>query len=543
MQDQTPDFPIQDLPPCLLSVHCFRLVDALNEQNNGLRVELAPSGAFQNTHLADEQLLDLLHAHIPDCPSCTTALARARNMRLRQRSALRDLLVEGEQSVPSTTVRIMQAIGSERRTTLSRVYDEEKYAGPELFPIQFQGSQNKLGASLHVRQSRLQWRTIFSLVAVVVVILTSLGMFSHLGTLRTTTTSTLSPKASSLMSTLVTGTIPVRPSTPIPTFSSWSKVLIVSNTSGFVGLNNLDAYNGTSSILEDTLPLDTRIDGISPDGGNILYSSVGKGETTYWVWSKSAGSRIFYSLNNAEAGNAIWQPDSRSVLIATIRKGVLQVDSETGRAVALLPDLKTAGVRFYRYPYLYFVGAENLNTGALYRINITDKRVQQVTERVSGTTFWLSPDGYTIYYVNKGSAGQPGIYEVDGDITHQRLLKRDGVPIGYAKDDALMIMRQFEGKFQVVKLGATSLEDTVVVDDVAPGAVSLCDSSVPSGVSLLCDSNIALAPLGGSLVVAASYPDGSHKLWSIDVNARRSIQLTGFDGPSSLQLIGWNKIG
>src|SRR5258706_5450650 len=113
-----------------------------------------------------------------------------------------------------------------------------------------------------------------------------------------------------------------------------------------------------------------------------------------------------------------------------------------------------------------------------------------------GSTFWFSPDGSTIFYLNKGPDGQKGIYAVSNDGTHSRLLQPgDATSIGYAENNAVMFMQEVNNKFQVVQLGAAPQQkETVVMSDAVPGATSLCDRKVMAGTSPICDNDIALAP-------------------------------------------------
>src|SRR6202007_825343 len=100
-------------------------------------------------------------------------------------------------------------------------------------------------------------------------------------------------------------------------------------------------------------------------------------------------------------------------------------------------------LNFYRQPFLYFTGAEQSAADTLYRINLTQAGAvpQQVATSSPDTRFWLSPDGTTIFYANKGSSGEEGIYAVNSDGTHLRVRRSGpGTPIGYASDNTLMLM-------------------------------------------------------------------------------------------------------
>lgn len=349
----------------------------------------------------------------------------------------------------------------------------------------------------------------------------------------------------------VPATTPLVQATQPLTLDAWHQVLMVHSTLQGVTLVNDDVHNDASTVLSTPtgLPASTLVDGIAGDGKNVLYQFSRAGHTLYYTLSPVAKTGYFYALNNQDAGNAIWSSDSEYVLVNTIHNGVSRVNVQTGEVVDILPHLKAAKLIRYRAPYLYFLGAEDRATGALYRVNLNQDGAvpQQVTLRSTRSTFWLSPDGNTVYYVNTGSAGKAGVYAVKSDGSNfatAQPLRTGDVPIGYGADNALMMIRQVQGRFQVVKLGATTPQDQVVLADVAPGAISLCDTAVAVGMTPICDSSVALAPLGGKLVVEAGYADGSHALWSIDLATGARFQLP--TPVSTLgeqwQLLGWNQI-
>ena len=342
----------------------------------------------------------------------------------------------------------------------------------------------------------------------------------------------------------------VQPTMPL-SLDAWHQVLMVNSNSQHMTLINNDVANDASTVLNTftSLPPTTLVDGISRDGKNVLYQFSRSGRTFYYTLSPVAKNGYFYALDNEQAGNALWLSDSQYVLVSTLSDGVRRVNVQTGEVVPLLPHLKIAKLVLYRAPYLYFIGAEDRAAGALYRVNINASGAvpQQVTRRSPGSTFWLSPDGETVYYVNTGSAGQAGLYAVRSDGSNFAIaqpLRTEVVPVGYAADNALMMIRQVQKKFQLVKLGATVQQDHVVLADIAPGAVSLCDTTLAIGIIPICDRSIALAPLGGKLVVEARYDNGSHIIWSIDLATAARFQLPmPTDRPGERQqLIGWNQI-
>lgn len=546
MKDKMPGSSVHNLAPCPLSIHCLRLLDEIEGSASLHQVEVL----FEDDE-REQQLIEQLRVHVPTCPTCAAALERARRMRAQQRRLLRDVLAEGEQMVPSTTVQIMYAVRREHvdLPKASPTMNHQHQQRAALAPVQL---TDRRPSRLSSRRMRTVLGTLCSLVAVAVIMLASFGLFGRLALRHTAITSTANRPSTPITlsgNPLMTPPAPSPPPQPasVQPFSDWHRVLLTESDpdAGWLRIDNISALDGSDSSLSGgNIPASTRVDGVSPDGKNILYQMVKGDRMIYFTLTQSGQSVAFYTLNSDEAGNAIWLSDSRTVFISTIHNGVLKVDTQTHAAQLLLPSLTVGTLTFYHAPFLYFIGSENLATGALYRVNIGNGALQQVTMRSPGSTFWLSPDGSTIYYVNRGAAGQAGIYAVNSDGSNSRIVSADGVPIGYAADMALMIVRQEGNAFQVVKPGIGGAPDQMVLKDVAPGAVSLCDGAVPAGVVPICDSSIALAPLGASLLVEAGYADGSHKLWSINLQNGQRLQVSGVTVQAGVQvhLIGWDRI-
>ncbi|QBD78272.1 hypothetical protein EPA93_20625 [Ktedonosporobacter rubrisoli] len=327
-------------------------------------------------------------------------------------------------------------------------------------------------------------------------------------------------------------------------FKDWHRVLFteIDPAAGNMKIQNVDARNNNQVTLDGSdLPAKAQIDGISRDGNTLLYQYSESGITIYCILAQPGACKPFYALSDNDAGNAIWLSDNQTVFIATAYRGIIKIDTHTHESQILLPSLSVQTLEYYREPFLYFTGAGKLDANTLYRVNVTNGEMQQVTKPAPGSTFWLSPDGSAVYYSYQGSDGSSGIYAVNSDGKNLRLVSPDGIPIGYAADNGLMIMRQAGKAFQVVKLGQNA---RTIVADVAPGAEALCQEKLELQQWPICDNSIALAPLGGSLVVGARYADGSYKLWSLDLESGQRLHLlkaTQVSG-AHIQLVGWDKM-
>ena len=329
--------------------------------------------------------------------------------------------------------------------------------------------------------------------------------------------------------------------TTLDPFGGWGGVVLITGTGStynFIGTYNY--LNGDHRALAN-VGGNIQFDGVASSGLDMLYH-VNSGERTlYYTLHPLPGTGYFFALNQDDALNAIWMPDSIHALIATVDDGVIEVNTHTGRSQALLPSLQVQALKFYRDGYLYFLGGPDRAGDTLFRINVASGVVQQITMRSMGGDFWLSPDGLTVYFKNGGPVGQPGVYAVSSDGTRGGVIRPDGMPVGYAADDLLVIMREVNHQFELVQVGAVPQQDRVLLDNVAPGALSLCDPSF--GADTICDStNVALAPYSHALIVVASYPDGSRKVWSDDlVTGRQSVMQT-LSQTTALMVPGWDRI-
>src|SRR5947209_5533669 len=101
-------------------------------------------------------------------------------------------------------------------------------------------------------------------------------------------------------------------------------------------------------------------------------------------------------------------PDNHHVLVIAPELGVREVDTLTGQTQPVLPaSLNQGGIlvsilrlQLYHDGYLYFAGDAGLCMGLCrVRLQSIQRHITVVSAfREGETTYWLSPDGETIYY-------------------------------------------------------------------------------------------------------------------------------------------------
>lgn len=455
-----------------------------------------------------------------------------RALQARQRAQLRHWLDDAELTVPATTERILSALPPRQShsSQISSLPVEREYVA-------------RRGVALTPTPARVPllnfWQKVGSIAAVILIIFGSFNLFGRLiawhslqATLLASSTVATARKITNQSLATAVPTVP---------FDAWHDVLVTGSSAAEKSLIlNYDVHSLSYQRLPLASSWPVSVDGVSRNGSNFLYHVNDKtGQTLFWTHIPLASQGYFLALKHA--GNAVWMPDNRSVLVAKADGGILQVDTQNGASQLLLPTLKVAQLAFYRAPYLYFTSMGSLLENALYRVNITTPaQPQQITRQSPFTTFWLSPDGSTVYYKNNGTTG---VFSVHSDGTNEQVLAQDGTPVGYAADNALMLMRQnSSGQFQLMKVNADEGSLQTVFADVAPGATALCDQAQNASSSSICDQSIALAPLGGGLVCAAMYADGTTKLWSINLKTgqRSQLPLPANSPGLTLSLVGWD---
>ncbi len=513
MKEGTPDAHGSELPPCSLSARCVRLVDELDEDRTVVWND--PLLFVEDTR--DRRLLEQLRIHVATCPTCRARLAQERVMRSRQRQVLRQALTEGEQEVPATTARILQALKCEERGQQKAPGRSQGYVSPvEIGMVSVQP------ATRHPTLWHSLLRNVLALVAVLAIILASTSLFSRMLPFRLAAGSAAGGAASMQATTHAS----------LLFASTWSSVVMATLHDGQELITNTDPISGKSAMLaSSSYPTDTDIDGVSHDGYKVLYRVFDGSSTRYYIQPSSMNAAL-YTLNG-RGSRAIWSTDDHYIFIGTA-EGVEKVDVNSHSAALVLSTLKNPDLRFYRDGYLYFVQGED--TGAsmvLSRVNLANGSVHPIT--VGSCTlsygFWLSPGGTTVYYHCKD---HPDLYAVDSDGTHTRSLRlHSGDAIGYAAQGELLTLLKTGATYQIIELGVDTQHDQVVFPDVAPGAVEITAD------------DIAVMPYGQSLVALARYADGSSKIWYDDLVANTQHTVKAYidaENTARVQFGGWSKL-
>jgi len=360
------------------------------------------------------------------------------------------------------------------------------------------------------------------------------------------------------------------PNTPVSWSGGWNSFMLASQTSGSSNyvILNANLQDQHTALTQYAVP-QAQFGSISPDGKDVLYSVTTNNYVQFYTaLSPRPSTGFFYEVSSRSAyltGNVIWMSDSRHALVLDPVKGVWSVDVQTGQAqqVLSLPFSSSNGtvdgiqqLLAYRDGYLYFQGGGGgYCIGAICRVqlNTTHWVVTQYSSRQTGNSdFLLSPDGGTIYYCNTGPAGQAGLYAVNSDGSHSRILRASSTgsdcggvtPIGFAQDNGLVVMSDINGKFEVLELGTTPQQDNLILADAAPGANSLCASSNEESFSAnVCSQDVALAPYSHALVVQGKLPDGTLQLWGTDLITGQQHVLKPIDnGGKPVQLLGWDQL-
>jgi hypothetical protein len=478
------------MPPCPLRSHSLRLADVLDGEQR------EPVG------WQEEPLLNQLQEHVPNCPTCTEALEQARQMRLLQRRMLREVLIDGEQRTPSTQAQILHAIRSMPRMAHAPVAVKRELPVPDEALL--------IKTTPGRQRSRVPWRAVFSLVAVLVIVFASLSVFGYFSRPKSTLHSLAAPVA-------------------LASSSRWSSVIMTTMQDGGAATISLfDPQINRSVVLVTSQDADTDLTPIevSHDGTRLLYSVFDGEQTTYYLRSLTTTTSLFTTPD--DESHAVWSTDDRYVFISTTR-GIAQVDVQNRKVYHILSAAGVKYLQYYRDGYLYYLNSEDGATGVLDRVDIAHGRVQSVTNAcASGKSFWLSPVGTQVYYVCEQE--QNGLFVVNSDGTNPHVLRAQAGPIiGYAADAAPLMLAYTAGKYQVARLGADQSQDQAILDDVVPGG-----GLIPAGA-------VAVAPFGYTLVARGVYDD-HEAIWYGDLTSGQKHQAMKIEKGYQVGLYGWSRM-
>jgi len=536
---------IRDLPPCSFSPQCLRLLDDLDMLEESAFGRLAYIEDLQ-----EKRRLRQLYSHLANCPTCSALLAEARRTRAQQRMMLFHFLKANERRVPSTSLAIIEAMRREKAQGDEQSFQEGGTRSQNLSLFIHPAEQNEVPGSPQARpsprsfQHRSLFQNVLTLATVAAVILAAVGLLNRFSG---------QPAApASNRSLPLQRQQPTQGGTVVSNYG-WDTVLVgltMLSASGLVKGFTFYGYNASTSKMRPLVSstqafLNVHMDGISHDGQSLLYDTTFPDrQTTYTVYSPDIGQRNVYQLPAGEGGSAIWM-DSSHILVQEGFSQVVELDARSGTRQRAWP-LMASRLAFYRQPFLYFVGAENLRADALYRVNLSEAGAvpHYIANTRTSTRFWLSVDGTTLFYVNRGSAGKQGIYAMNSDGTNVRLLRAGpAVPIGYTDDNALMVLQQVGKRLEVIQMGVTSAQpERVVFTDAAPGATSLCNAERAVAAIELCDENVALEPYGRGLLLHAYYANGAHGLVYDNLVTGSSRTILSLPANASVQLPGWSKM-
>ncbi|HEX7735082.1 MAG TPA: hypothetical protein VF458_09465 [Ktedonobacteraceae bacterium] len=465
-------------------------------------------------------------------------------MRIQQRMMLYYYMVANEREVPATSSSIIEAIRREsEKAAVSETGSSETQARSARAPLPAV-AYGTVPIPLHSRSPhrRRIFQNMLTLATVVAVILAAVGLLNRFMAHPANTASTNQSSHPGQTS---------NPAAPLNN-DDWNSALIGLTvlSAGVVSSLNFYGYDTgsgrmTTLVSSTQTYLTVTMEGVSQDGQHLLFDETTPDQQkTYNVYSRAHNVLKVYQVVAHQGGNAIWM-DTTHFLVQTIGGGVQELNAQTG-LIQQKWALQAGSLTFYRQPFLYFTGAKNLESGALYRANLAQANPipQRITNSLPDTHYWLSIDGTTIFYANRGSSSERGIYAVGSDGSHLRMLRKgSGIPIGYADDNSLMVMDQVENKFRVVKLGTTpGAPEKVVLADAAPGAVSLCGLPVQAAMTKVCDQNIELAPYGHGLLLNAYYPNGANALLYDNLHTGASHIIRSLPTGTGVQLPGWSKM-
>jgi hypothetical protein len=500
MKDKISESHRQDLPPCPFSAHCLRLVDALD----GYHVD-----GEEDQH--ETQFIEQLRVHVLVCPICRAALEEARHLRAHQRQVLREMLAEGEQQVPSTTAQILLALKKEQQRSHAYMHSDAPDESSVQLTAGLQGkSQSRSILQKRHSTKRTLWRTAYSLVAaVIVILLASAGVFGYFARTK--------PESAHVAS-----------SASLTVSSRWSSVVMTSVQDGDTMISLYDPQRNKSVVLAASNNRSSSLTSaeVSHDGTRVLYSSFDGKKTIYYLRTLTATIPLYMVSGNKS--QATWSTDDRYVFVSAAQ-GIEQIDVKSKAVQRILPETGFVKLQDYRDGYLYYVNSQDNATGVLNRADIVHGNVQPVTtDCTNGKSFWLSPSGGQVYYVCEEK--QNGLFVVNSDGTNAHVLRTQaGSMIGYAADESPLTLVYTGGKYQVVKLADDESQDQPVLDNVVPDG-----GIIPPGA-------VAVAPFGYTLVARAIY-DNYEAIWYGDLTSGKKQQAMKVEKGSQVGFYGWSRM-
>jgi hypothetical protein len=496
----------QDHTPCASCARCLFWADYLE-----LPDLLPQQPLLDLTPQELQQVLEVQH-HLSSCMSCSSVIRSELQRRSQQRSALQAFLSEAEQQTPSTINQVLAALNHE----LSPSNTNSEIDIPGIFLQEYPGKSRQ--HSIASPQPRHLSRSVFALVAATLLILAGLGIFHQ-----------FSPHPHLLYANSAQSPLSASPPATRTLTSSWNSLVLTRPAPDGKSLlvENYDPRKKHSVLLlPDCCALDTIVDGVSHTGDNLLYHRIIQNHTTYNLLSGP------HFTVDGHGGNALWSTDDHSIYTFA-NQHLLQYDlyKQQLHQLAFSLPVTITYLQFYYQHYLYFSSpSQDKVSSDLYRINLTTGKSQPLVKSISptpseSTTFWLSPSGTRIYYVNANA-----IFSIALDGSNLRLVAENAFPVGYAVDNTLIVLRELQGKSQLVLL---TTPNQVLVPDLAPGSFKLYASA------------IALAPYAGSVVAAGMSLDTSLQFWFTDVKTGLQhlfLQLPPSQQNGLVHLIGWDRL-
>ena len=536
------------LPPCSMSRYYLSYLDQLDSPYFLHHEELLVTQDY------DAGMVERLRVHLNTCPTCTAMVGHLRRMRSQQQAILHTVLLENEQQVPSSFTAIMEAVRREEpmfplgNRNQSDITLQVTRATTDSGQVRRKARQ-AASASLspaNAHQFPLNLRTIFSVTVILVLIIGAALISEQLIMLRSQSKSSASQSSSNQSSAGQSSA-----ANSLSYTSDWDAVIVGQTVHGQMSIENYNPFHRSHTSLIRPLTADAvKIDGISHDGHDVLYQYSSGNHTYYATLHPLPAQGYFYALENQNAGEAIWTSDNRHVLIVEQNEGIVKVDSQTGTAQKVAQIAHVGHLWFYRDGYLYFNYMQTSQLSGLWRVNIVTGMVDLVIKTTNGRSYFLSPDGTTVFYVdttNALKAKETALFRVNVHAlgtSPQILLQIRAIPVGFAADNTLELVQEVHSSFQLVKLKQTQASiERIVMSDVAPDAIALCDHIDMSNAPI-CDENIVLAPYSTGMLVVGLDKDGSRQIWTDDLvtGTRLPLVTLSSNDTEHVQLPGWDRI-